>query len=418
MTAGATTSRVPGLPILLLAFAALLEGRFTLDRVGISEPLLNDPRTIVFVLLMAGVAAETSNASRHIPRLAPVDRRFVYPIMLFLGYQAASAVWAPEGARLILELTDIAALGLLVIAYAALARWDRERVTRVTLGCFLVAGVVYFLVAASGSGHDASGRWAALGGGPNVFVRIMVLASIAAVYFYCRSGRIVWLFPIPAFAVGVLFSGSRGGLLAFASVIVLCAIPSLTRLRWSGLVRVAMTAIPLAGLTWLLAGGAVSQVVQQRFVKLTIEDGYTSNRDALFSAAIDMFQEHPIGGVGLGGFYAINGSLLGNFYVHNLPLAVAAEGGIIGILLLAAAIVGPCLAVRGRPRTLEARFAAACAIFIGAASLFSGDYYDARLMWVFLALATVTPTHTPVPPSVAEATTESLRNPAMAQESS
>jgi hypothetical protein len=42
------------------------------------------------------------------------------------------------------------------------------------------------------------------------------------------------------------------------------------------------------------------------------------------------------------------------------------------------------------------------ALFILGASFFSGDYYDARLLWIFLILAAV-PSSPPLPPHSVEA---------------
>ena len=75
-------------------------------------------------------------------------------------------------------------------------------------------------------------------------------------------------------------------------------------------------------------------------------------------------------------------------YPHNYVLGVAAEGGLIGIGLLTVAVVLWTSTVRGGgARPQETGLAAAAAVFVALSSLFSGDYYDARLAWMFAALA-------------------------------
>jgi O-antigen ligase len=393
MTGTDTTGRTrPGV-VVLIGFLALLAGHFTLDRIGLTVPVVNDTRVIIFVAFLTAFCLEASNAGTSFAIKSSVGRRCLYCILVLFGYQAVSVSWAPAGSELTGAVGDLMAAAVLLVVYWILAEWDSDGVVEKTLGCLLAAGIVYFLVAASGRGHDPSGRWAALGGGPNVFVRIMVLASIAAGYFYLKSGgRVVWLLPIPAFITGALSSGSRGGVAA-ALLTILVAVPSmLPRLRVGRAVSVAITALILAAITWLVIGDSISQLVRDRFVTTTFEQRYTSDRDVLYSTAFDLFKDNPIVGVGMNGFYELTNGGVGEMYVHNLPLAVAAEGGLIGLLLLGTAFYA---LRRGyavtplRQRTIQSRAAAYCGIFVGGASLFSGNYYDARLMWIFLILAAV-----------------------------
>lgn len=387
-----SVQRRPGL-VVIIGFLTLLAGHFTLDRAGFRLPIINDTRVIIFALLLAALALELTKATRP-GRAACVRRRFLYPTLIFFSYQAVSTAWSPDGARVKSSIGDLLAIAVLVSVYWTLADWDRDCVVQITLFCFLVAGVVYFMAAASGRGHDPSGRWAALGGGANVFVRIMVVAAIAAVYFYVRSGyRAVWLFPVPAFISGAVLSGSRGGVAAALSLIVLATPALLPRLRAGRVVSLAATALLLAGATWWVAGAGVWHAFHDRFVVTTFENQYTSDRDVLYRKAVELFLAHPVAGTGLDGFFAIDG-WGGVMYVHNLPLSVAAEGGVIGLALLGSAIYSLRRGYAEVPlqqRTLESRTAAYCGIFFGGASLFSGNYYDARLMWVFLTLAAVAP---------------------------
>jgi O-antigen ligase len=383
-----------GMVVLLLGFVALLAGHFTLDRAGVSMPLVNDPRTLLFWLLLVALAFDAANRPRRADATPPAARRCLQAVLLLFGYQAVTALWAPGAARFSGMLSDLVALALVSFVYWTLACWDRDRVVRMTLACFLAAGVVYFLAAASGRGHDPSGRWAALGGGANVFVRIMVLAALAAVYFYCRSGKVAWLLPVPVFLVGAVFSGSRGGIFAAVVVVVLFTLSNMRRLRAARLVPLVVVTSLAAAVIWHVLGDRLWCVLQQRFVSATFEEGYTSERDVIFRRAFELFLDYPVVGVGLDGFYALTNASFGYSYVHCLPLSVAAEGGLLGLLFLGGAffaLFAGYAAVPRRERSIESRAAAYGGIFIGIASLFSGHYYDARLMWVFLILAAVAP---------------------------
>jgi O-antigen ligase len=155
--------------------------------------------------------------------------------------------------------------------------------------------------------------------------------------------------------------------------------------------------VALLGLTWLAAGDSIGNFVRQRFVTETFQQGYTSGRSELFKYALNLFLQRPFLGTGVNGFNAVANLGYYERYVHNLPLAIAAEGGIVGLFLLINAFVQlrhEFGQVPRADRSLEARAAGYCGVFVGSASLFSGDYYDARLMWILLVLAAVRPAAT------------------------
>lgn len=392
------TRRQPGL-VVVLAFVVTLSGRFTLDRLGFDLPLLlNDVRVPLFGILLMSFALEL-NQSGHRP--SGTGTGALLAILLLIGYQIVSATWTPSSAVLGPVMIDLTCIAILVFVYVMLAEWDRDRVVALTLACFQVTAWLYFLVAAAGFGRGANGRWAVPGGGPNVFVRMMVIGAFTSVYFYFRGRRrVIWLLGLPAFLTGALASGSRGGLTALIITLVLALPSALQRLGKPGgsLTKPILATLVLAGATWSVAGRAIGSFVEQRFVTETFQQGYTSGRSELFKYALHLFLERPFLGTGVNGFSAV--ATLGDVstYVHNLPLAVASEGGIVGLLLLINAFVQlrhQFGRVPRAERSLEARAAGYCGVFVGAASLFSGDYYDARLMWILLVLAAVRPAARP-----------------------
>jgi O-antigen ligase len=394
-----TRARRPGTVIIVAAFFVTLLGRFGLRRIGSGFPDV-DLRLVVVPMLLLLLAAETALRDADQRSGSPVKTTGFRWYCLLLSFLGISLLWSPPGARVGSVLVDLASSAALVFVYQTLARWDAERTIRVTLRCFLVAALVYFAVAASGRGHDPSGRWAALGGGSNVFVRVMILGAVGAGYFYSRSGRLLYLLPLPVFFVGAILSGSRGGLLAAA----LAAVPNLRgRLRYvrmSRLVPVLVLTPLLLALAWVRTGPILEAVVQERFIALTVHGRYTSQRDVLFAEGVDLFRRSPVWGSGSDAYYAnyygrlnIAGQINVDRYVHNLPLAVASEGGLIGLFLLWMTLLSWRAPHKGRVRLPERGFAVYCAMYIGAAALFSGDFYDARWLWIFLLLAAAI-THT------------------------
>ena len=388
----------PSPVIVVSAFVATLAGHFTLERAGLAIPVLNDVRVLLFSVVLMAFALESHHAGIR-PFQSAAARRTLQPTLVLFGYQMLSAAWAPGNAVIHDVLGDLVAMTILVIVYAALAEWDRDRVVRLTMGCMYLAAWLYFLYAASGRGHTQAGRWSAFSGGPNVFVRVEVLGLIATAYFYFRSrGRLLWLAAAPAFLVGAIASGSRGGLVSLG-VITTLGMRSLVRFgrRHGGLKPLAMVPL-LGGVVWVLFGDQIMFLINNRFIATTLQQHQSAGRDVLYEKGLGLFLEQPIIGVGVHGFYAITDLGPGEKYVHNLPLAVAAEGGAVGLLLLAAAFWAlhrEYAATPKQQRTMSGRAAGYCGVFILSASFFSGDYYDARLMWIFLLLATVPPERPP-----------------------
>ncbi|MEV6342709.1 O-antigen ligase family protein [Actinoplanes sp. NPDC051851] len=386
----------PGL-VVVLAFITALAGRFVLTRLGLDVAVINDVRVPLFLALLMMLALE-SHVAGH--RRAAGGGAYI-TILALLGYQALSAAWAPPGAAVEAAVIDLVAIALLLTVYYQLAAWDRDHVTATTLKLFHAAAWVYFLAASTGRGHEANGRWAALGGGPNVFVRVMILGVLTSFYLYLKSGdKLRWLVPIPAFMFGAIASGSRGGLVALFMTVTVAGLAIRPRFNASRASKPLTMLVVLAILVALTAGQTIAGFVQSRFVDATVGQGYTSDRDVLFRMALRLFLQRPLLGTGINGFHVLTDLGVGERYVHNLPLSVAAEGGFTGLVLLGLSWFALWRAYLGTPRpqrSLEARTAAYCGIFIGASSLFSGDYYDARLMWMFLLLSAVRPATPPTP---------------------
>lgn len=131
----------------------------------------------------------------------------------------------------------------------------------------------------------------------------------------------------------------------------------------------------------------MAEALRRRFVEQTFEQKYDSGRSDILAASLRLFERRPIAGNGLDGYYALVGSQSGFEYPHSLPLATLAEAGLLGGILLILALVTLYRSGLRRPLTTEALFFLAAGSFVVVASLFSGDYYDSRFLWLFLLLA-------------------------------
>ena len=372
----------PGLLIILVAIG----GRFTLDRAGFIDLAWVDLRVIGLLAALVVLAVDIARR----PRTLGVHRRegWLVATVLFFLFQIASGLWAPHASRVGPQTLDLVLLGVLTLAFYGYALGDPAAVVRTTFLLFFIAAVIFALAALFINGPGDQGRYSAFGGGPNVFVRIEILGVISAVALYLFTRRLLPLLVVPLFLLAAVLSGSRAGLLAGVAVGAVALFKIRGRLRTGPVVAAGFVLVAATAAVWAFAPPAFTDLFQERFVEQTVQQHYLSDRTDIWAAAWRLAVEHPIAGTGLDGFYGTIGVNQGVEYPHNYVLGVAAEGGLIGIGLLTVAVVLWARTVRGgghRPQ--ETGLAAAAAVFVALSSLFSGDYYDARLAWMFAALA-------------------------------
>jgi O-antigen ligase len=375
-----------GRSVLLVVFVVLLGGRFTLDRVG-DYPAWDLRWFGAFAV--AALAYAWATVERE--KVGPAARLGWFPFFLaaWVGWLLFSAFWAPPEARLSAYVTDLVLLFALVGAGWAVASRAHPWVVQSVWWWLFAAGLVY-VAAALVEGPGPQSRYSALGGGPNVFVRVMALATLAAL-FLAIVRRLHWvLLGMPVFVVGAFLSGSRGGVLSLTAVVLVGAVPLWRRMSGRLKTSLLLGALPVVALAPFFVNPAWFTGLGDRFIQQTLVEQYDSGRSDILDGAWRLFVEYPVTGAGLDGYYGLIGHLAGWEYPHNLVLATAAEGGLIGLLALLGALLAALTAVRAaRPLSADALGFALCALFMLVASMFSGDYYDSRFLWFFLGLAVI-----------------------------
>lgn len=374
-----------GRVVLFGVFIALLAGRFTLDRLSSQLPSLDLRWFLLAALLMIG-SIWYAGSFQVLPK-----RPVVAGIGIFgawAGWLALSSFWAPSGARLFDNLESLMFLVAFVALGATLLGWLPVAVNESLWNWWYITGIVYF-VGAVLAGPDDQGRFSAFGGGPNVFVRIMIIAAIAALSLAISKKRSWPLLAVPAFAVGAALSGSRGGLLAAGVLLIVALVPIARRLGALKTIGIAVLLGFGFAIVQQITAGALGRFVNERFIMQTLIEGYVSSRDVLLEQSWQLYAEDWLIGVGLDGYFALQDGTAFS-YAHNLVMATAAESGTVGLILLIAAIVGLVVAARKyRPLPTTVLLAMCAGAFLLITSLFSGDYYDSRLMWFFLAWAAI-----------------------------
>lgn len=362
---------------IVAALLLQLLGRFDLGRLGFAAYASVDLRVVGAILISIVLLPWWFTLQK-----APDSQRLMAGLLAGLGaflvYLIGSTIVFGMDFATNALVVDLLLVGYLTFLMLLPFTIDAQHAAGVLLSALVVVAVLYLV----GSGPDpvAPGRLSAFGGGPNVFGRVVGFGAIAAVGLVAmRRGRA--LLPVVALALlaGVVMSGSRGAMLATALGLVIVLVPSLR----SFVTPLGIVAV-LAGLGTfaVLFGDRVRAVFQERVVYLTFEQGYTSGRGVLTDTAVTMANDSPVFGNGLGSF----GRWIGQpeNYPHNLVLQVVTEGGLLGLLLLLGSLV-PAFVVMARSftRSAEVRTMVGLTALVLVASLFSGDYFDARLLWAF-----------------------------------
>lgn len=353
-------------------FFLLTAGQFGIDRLGLPSwfrpPFTERLLAAVFLLVLC---LPFSKLVRWTPLLLLAQAP-----LIFIGI---SALWTPASAEIPVGVSDILTMVAMSISAYILASSQPRTFINTLATCSALVGIV-FAVAGIVNGGSA----AAFGGGPNVYSRILGLATISIFWMVATHLRSVyWLGFVPILLLGIVLSGSRGGMLAtgVAAALLLIFVKARVRLIILGACGAVMA--------WILVPArlktSAEAVFRERIVELTIQQRYTSGRQDLAESAISLARDHPFFGLGLNGYAASVEAQMLVTYPHNMALQFLAEGGIAGAGLLLAALIVFFFTASGAVRCGRYLFLISGATLYLVASQLSGSYYDQRHFWVFFA---------------------------------
>lgn len=207
---------------------------------------------------------------------------------------------------------------------------------------------------------DAAGYRDVAAGNANDFAMTVALGVPMAVRLWSRP-RPRWLFllnvlyvPLTLFAD--VLAASRGGL--FTLSIALLSIPfAFANAAWWKRFLPVVLLVAGAWLTYAVAP-AVSPDLAANLDRLgrasqELESGTLTGRRVIWHAGLQVFRDHPVRGVGLGGYrYAVEPILGQVIASHNSYLSVLIDLGVVGfslfVLLLTAAFVPALATLRSR----------------------------------------------------------------------
>lgn len=169
-----------------------------------------------------------------------------------------------------------------------------------------------------------------------------------------------WATPVPVRRLGLWLLAAgiavTGALLGSTTALVTCCAVLLCSLaagrmrhRGPGLAALAVAAALVTGLTWAVAANTLSGGFA-----VSLTDLLTPHRVGLWRDALGMAHREAALGVGPGRFGELSGtaarSTLSDGKPHSAPLQLAAEQGVVGVLLLAAAFCWVLFALWRAPR--------------------------------------------------------------------
>jgi O-antigen ligase len=343
----------------------------------------------VLLLVLMEMAA-SGDARIHSGRLK--SRTSVRIFFVCSLYLVATIAWSPND-NPFPAFVDICLMlvTLLVVERAARheefveAFWLWLELLLISICAFALFTQLFLAPAASA---DLPGRLSILGGGPNILGRFLGMLCLLMVAQSLRQSgglrwSVAWRIVVAAVALILLLqTGSRG---AFTGLLV--GLLALLVVRRMNVRLIGIGAIVILSFEYLfkaLLNADTIESIDERWLVATLEEGYLSARDLLFAEAYKLWLERPVFGGGLDSFEYYTFGL--DRYPHNLVMQMAQEGGIVAVLLLLAWIVHVALTSwHGRNHYTEIGLSMTALVF--ACTLFSGDFYDSRLMFIFGVLA-------------------------------
>jgi hypothetical protein len=313
-----------------------------------------------------------------------------------------SMAWAKQppalGSQIIFSWLAVGLI-LLVISTTITER----RYLRLAVGAFVLGAVISVVIGLFGGVvQDETARVVGGSGDPNFLAAGVVPGIVLAAGLAAGSDRVlVRLAVLPAIAlltVGLVASESRGGFVA--AIVAAVAVLVLAKNHRAWAVAFVLCVVGVAG-AWFSIDPAAWQRVS--------DFSESTGRSELWSVAWQMWQDHPVGGVGLDGFIDNAAGYVRDLgplefaefitdepkVVHNTYLQLLAETGIVGLALFLGVVVG-CVRRAWRaaalfermgdlPMATLARSAIAGVVAMLASGFFVSGGTDRRF-WVLLAL--------------------------------
>ncbi|MFC3816429.1 O-antigen ligase family protein [Lysobacter sp. GCM10012299] len=348
---------------------------------GIELPVVGNSLKLAFAVLLGGYA---------LVALAGRSRPSVPGIGWWAGALAAwslvSCFWAISPEDALTKAVSLAQCALLLILLRTLL--SSSSYTMNACLALIAGGLVTLALTLNQFGaseHLGDYRYFPEGFDPNElavsFSTLAMLSFAIATVHESRISRLFcWLIGI-GLLVGTLFTGSRTGLIVIGVGILTHLAIALRGAKVSVIVGVA---VGLFALVAVIANILPEETIARlSSIEGEVQGGTLNQRSSLWQVGINSFLNHPFFGVGSGSFPRISERDYGiAFVAHNTFISVLAELGVIGLLLLLAAVTS-CFRTFFVERQTLVMLPAVLCLLVGALGL---TWEHRPIFWVVLAL--------------------------------
>ena len=356
----------------------LVLGAIALGDVDLPGPLpLQLLDVVVLGVVTVVVLGRLAEGRAPFPWVAPVG----WAVALVAGAAISAAAAADRGAAV--KQVGVLVFGLL-LAFTVVAVVERLEDLRLIERAIVLLGGAICAAALPGAGDlQASYAGAVVDNrATSVFVDPNELGAFAAVVLVVACGL-----GLAASRRWERALAGAGGALALAALLL-----SLSRGAWLGAVvgiagvavllpearrrigRIVVAALVAAAVLLALAPGSPAKVAEERLGTLTSPSATPDElRPRAWHLAGDLIVAHPLLGIGPGGFTAAadlagRGEVSGAAHAHDVVLTVGAEGGLVGVVLLAGFAISLGAATWRRLRAASGPHAAEAGLLAGPAA--------------------------------------------------
>jgi hypothetical protein len=353
----------------------------------------------LYLVLALAALALVIDALRGLP-LAEIRREIAYPAAGFLAFSSLSLTWTIDSASARNELEYFLlpfAVLVAVVGRAAIASNLPRVLAVIAIGLASLFSTIGIVEAAThrlifyshnlqvSNTYATYFRVTSLFRDPSLYGRHVVLGMVVVVVcMWLRKLDAIAAFALLALMfAGLYFSYSQSSYAAlFVVVLAITLVAADARVR-----RLALAAAVVV--VFAAIGIAAAKVVHSSVRKAT------SDRSRRITLTAKVFEHHPLAGVGLGGQPRASQRLathygpLQNFVSHTTPLTVAAELGIVGLLLYVAVLAGAARALDAVRRRHEALGLSLAAVFLAlfVHSLAYSGFFEDPITWLVPGIA-------------------------------
>jgi len=326
-------------------------------------------------------------------------------LCVFVAFAGVSVLWAGDPSVSLRAVITLVQLLLLAVMGSNVLREPRDvqRVVDVLLASTAIVAVL-MLGEVNPAGHRLTFTFGGETVNANYVAATLVFPAVAAVALGSAGGAWGWwrFAAVAPIAIALFLTGSRGGAVALIGGLLVVA-----AVRRRVGVRLAIGGVLLATVLPLMVPQATMDKLTSRYS--AAEEDRLSGRMDIWRVAMAMVEDRPLQGQAYGGFadafyqYMLTAKVdpefgrmhsRGNRAAHNIYLGTLAELGIVGIVLLGAALLAHWrglwrarLAALRRGDETTARLALALLGVFASVLIFGAtiDLLGTKATWIWLA---------------------------------